>query len=59
MRDGNKLVPTNRAILLKDKLDDLLGEFDHLLDDKLFEPQEWQESLHCLRVIMLLHIFCQ
>ena len=42
VRDGNKLVPTNRAILLKEKLDDLLGEFDHLLDDKPFEPQEWQ-----------------
>ncbi|WP_299694760.1 LysR family transcriptional regulator [uncultured Vibrio sp.] len=45
VRDGNKLVPTNRALLLKSKLDDLLGEFDHLLDDKPFEPQDWQGEL--------------
>ncbi|MFA0410661.1 LysR family transcriptional regulator, partial [Vibrio splendidus] len=45
VRDGNKLVPTNRALLLKGKLDDLLGEFDHLLDDKPFEPQDWQGEL--------------
>ncbi|MFA0521610.1 LysR family transcriptional regulator, partial [Vibrio sp. 10N.222.55.E8] len=45
VRDGNKLVPTNRALLLKDKLDALLGEFDHLLDDKPFEPQDWQGEL--------------
>ncbi|MEZ9856632.1 LysR family transcriptional regulator, partial [Vibrio breoganii] len=24
---------------------DLLGEFDHLLDDKPFEPQDWQGEL--------------
>ena len=45
VRDGNKLVPTNRALLLKGKLDDLLGEFDHLLDDKPFDPQDWQGEL--------------
>ena len=45
VRDGNKLVPTNRALQLKDKLDDLLSEFDHLLDDKPFEPKDWQGEL--------------
>ncbi len=45
VRDGNKLVPTNRALQLKDKLDDLLSEFDHLLDDKPFEPQDWHGEL--------------
>ena len=45
VRDGNKLVPTSRALLLKDKLDDLLSEFDHLLDDKPFEPKNWKGEL--------------
>ncbi|GMM89719.1 LysR family transcriptional regulator [Vibrio fortis] len=45
VRDGNKLIPTSRALLLKDKLDALLGEFDHLLDDQPFDPKEWKGEL--------------
>lgn len=45
VRDGNRLIPTPRALLLKTKLDDLLGEFDHFLDDKPFEPSDWKGEL--------------
>ncbi|MFH4528601.1 LysR family transcriptional regulator [Vibrio diabolicus] len=45
IRQGNQLIPTPRAIALKSKLDALLAEFDHLLDDKPFEPQLWQGEL--------------
>jgi len=45
VRDGNQLIPTPRALQLKEKLDDLLGEFDHLLDDKPFEPEDWKGEL--------------
>ncbi|WP_394249905.1 LysR family transcriptional regulator [Vibrio profundi] len=45
VRDGNQLIPTPRALQLKEKLDDLLGEFDHLLDDKPFEPADWKGEL--------------
>ncbi|MGF1754455.1 LysR family transcriptional regulator [Vibrio makurazakiensis] len=45
VRDGNRLIPTPRALLLKQKLDALLGEFDHFLDDKPFDPKDWQGEL--------------
>ncbi|WP_322804838.1 LysR family transcriptional regulator [Vibrio alfacsensis] len=45
VRHGNQLIPTPRALLLKQKLDALLSEFDHLLDDKPFEPSDWQGEL--------------
>ncbi len=45
VRQGNQLLPTPRALALKDKLDALLAEFDHLLDDKPFEPRDWQGEL--------------
>ncbi|NAW59707.1 MULTISPECIES: LysR family transcriptional regulator [unclassified Vibrio] len=45
VRDGNLLLPTPRATALKYKLDALLGEFEHLLDDKPFEPQQWQSEV--------------
>ncbi|TON72359.1 LysR family transcriptional regulator [Vibrio parahaemolyticus] len=45
VRQGNLLIPTPRALALKAKLDDLLSEFDHLLDDKPFEPADWQGEL--------------
>ncbi|MDV6252379.1 LysR family transcriptional regulator [Vibrio sp. EA2] len=45
IRQGNQLIPTPRAIALKEKLDALLAEFDHLLDDKPFEPKDWQGEL--------------
>lgn len=45
IRQGNQLIPTPRAIALKSKLDALLAEFDHLLDDQPFEPRQWQGEL--------------
>ncbi|MDF2155347.1 LysR family transcriptional regulator [Vibrio sp. CAU 1672] len=45
VRQGNQLLPTPRALVLKNKLDALLAEFDHLLDDKPFNPAEWQGEL--------------
>ncbi|MBR9786568.1 MAG: LysR family transcriptional regulator [Vibrionaceae bacterium] len=45
IRQGNQLIATPRALALKEKLDALLAEFDHLLDDKPFEPQDWQGEL--------------
>ncbi|MCG6450989.1 LysR family transcriptional regulator, partial [Vibrio parahaemolyticus] len=45
IRQGNQLIPTPRAIALKSKLDALLAEFDHLLDDQPFEPRQGQGEL--------------
>ncbi|MGY3572333.1 LysR family transcriptional regulator [Vibrio paucivorans] len=45
VREGNSLIPTPRALVLKQKLEALLGEFDHLLSDKPFEPKDWQGEL--------------
>ncbi|PFG57913.1 DNA-binding transcriptional LysR family regulator [Vibrio sp. ES.051] len=45
IRQGNQLIPTPRALMLKSKLDALLAEFDHLLNDKPFDPQDWQGEL--------------
>ncbi|CAM2810921.1 LysR family transcriptional regulator [Vibrio tubiashii] len=44
VRDGNQLIPTPRALEMKDKLCELLGEFDALLADKPFDPQIWQQE---------------
>jgi len=44
VRDGNQLVPTPRALKMKDKLRELLSEFDALLADKPFDPQVWQQE---------------
>ncbi len=41
VRDGNALVPTPRALAIQTKLNDLLGEFESLLSDDLFEPKTW------------------
>lgn len=41
VRDGNALVPTPRALAIQTKLNDLLGEFESLLSDDLFEPKAW------------------
>ncbi|MFA0439229.1 transcriptional regulator [Vibrio sp. 10N.286.49.C2] len=45
VRQGNQLIATPRAIVLKEKLDSLLSEFEHLLDDKPFDPEDWQGEL--------------
>lgn len=45
VRQGNRLIPTPRALQLKGKLEALLAEFDHLLDDKPFQPSDWQGEL--------------
>ncbi|KJY84695.1 transcriptional regulator [Vibrio galatheae] len=44
VRNGNQLVPTPRALEMKDKLCQLLGEFDALLADKPFDPQVWKQE---------------
>ncbi|MGF1777776.1 LysR family transcriptional regulator [Vibrio nomapromontoriensis] len=45
VRQGNTLIPTPRALLLKEKLEGLISEFNHLLDDKPFDPKDWQGEL--------------
>ena len=42
VRDGNQLYLTPKAQELKRKLNDLFSEFEHLLEDKSFEPERWQ-----------------
>lgn len=45
LREGNRLVPTSRALEIKVKLDSLFEEFDHLLDEQAFDPFEWQGEM--------------
>ncbi|MDG3087103.1 LysR family transcriptional regulator [Vibrio hannami] len=45
IREGNQLVPTSKAIEIKAKLDSLFEEFDHLLDEQAFEPNEWKGEM--------------
>ncbi len=42
VRDGNRFVPTAKALALKSKLDELLRECDGLLSERPFDPQQWQ-----------------
>lgn len=42
VRQGNLLIPTPRALVLRNKLDALFSEFDHLLDEKPFAPSDWE-----------------
>ncbi|WP_456294704.1 LysR family transcriptional regulator [Vibrio sp. AK197] len=42
VRDGNQLLPTAKALELKEKLDFLLNECDGLLNDKPFTPENWK-----------------
>lgn len=44
VRDGNRLVPTPHALVMQEKLRDLLGEFDELLSNKPFDPLTWQQE---------------
>ncbi|NIY84904.1 LysR family transcriptional regulator [Vibrio hepatarius] len=44
VRDGNRLVPTPRALAIQGRLDDLLGEFESLLSDDVFDPKTWQQE---------------
>ncbi|NOI16312.1 LysR family transcriptional regulator [Vibrio hepatarius] len=44
VRDGNTLVPTPRALAIQGRLDDLLGEFESLLSDDVFDPKTWQQE---------------
>lgn len=44
VRDGNALVPTPRALAIQTKLNDLLGEFESLLSDDLFDPKTWKQE---------------
>ncbi|TKF16512.1 LysR family transcriptional regulator [Vibrio genomosp. F6] len=44
VRDGNQLIPTPRAEQLSLKLVDLFSEFETLIDDKPFEPLEWDDQ---------------
>jgi DNA-binding transcriptional LysR family regulator len=45
IRDGNRLIPTPRALELQQKLELLLTECEHLLDAPSFEPSDWQGEL--------------
>ncbi len=42
VREGNQLVPTPRAIVLKNKLVNLLGDIDTLIAGASFDPKQWQ-----------------
>lgn len=42
VRDGNRLVPTARALTLQSKLLGLLDEFEHLFSAPSFVPEQWQ-----------------
>lgn len=44
VRDGNTLIPTPRALAIQSKLNDLLGEFESLLSDDVFEPKTWKQE---------------
>ncbi|UUM32083.1 LysR family transcriptional regulator [Vibrio japonicus] len=44
VRDGNALVPTPRAVAIQARLNDLLGEFESLLSDDLFDPKTWKQE---------------
>ncbi|WED22185.1 LysR family transcriptional regulator [Vibrio sp. JC009] len=41
IREGNRLIPTPKALDIKVKLSALFKEFDHLLDEQNFEPSQW------------------
>lgn len=45
VRSGNKLVATERALLLKEKVHRLLKECDELLSDQPFEPALWEQEI--------------
>ncbi|MCZ2720102.1 LysR family transcriptional regulator [Marinomonas sp. 15G1-11] len=45
VRNGNQLIPTAKAVMLKTRLDSLLGEFDELLTDVPFEPKGYQGEI--------------
>lgn len=44
VRDGNQLLPTPKAVAMRMRLAELLGEFDALLSDKPFDPQTWHQE---------------
>lgn len=44
VRDGNQLLPTPKALAMRAKLTELLGEVDVLLSDKPFDPKIWQQE---------------
>ncbi|WP_375752520.1 LysR family transcriptional regulator [Vibrio sp. HN007] len=45
LREGNRLIPTSKALEIKTKLDSLFEEFDHLLEDQAFDPFEWEGEM--------------
>lgn len=45
VRNSNYFVLTPKAERLKEKLDSFFGDFDHLLSDIAFEPENWSGEL--------------
>lgn len=44
VRDGNQLVPTPRALVIKKRLDRMFSEVDNLLADAPFQPHNWRQE---------------
>ncbi|CAM3788255.1 LysR family transcriptional regulator [Parendozoicomonas haliclonae] len=44
IREGNKLLPTPRAIQLKFKIDCLLNDFENLIEPELFDHKSWEDK---------------
>lgn len=59
VRDGNRLVPTARALTLQSKLLGLLDEFEHLFSAPSFVPEQWQGEFVSPQVTTSHNIFSQ
>ena len=46
VRDGNRLLPTPRALALQAQLRPLLQQCDALFSPQQFDPQQWQGHVH-------------
>ncbi|GAM61617.1 transcriptional regulator [Vibrio ishigakensis] len=45
VRNGNSLIPTQRATELHGKIKLLLSDIDHLLEDSVFDPKNWEQNI--------------